>query len=191
MSGSRYRGAARELDRLFRSGTVAGLSEEELLGRFLESRDDIAFEAIVVRHGPKVLNVCRSVLRDPHDVEDAFQATFLVFLRKAKSIRDPAKLAEWLHGAAYRVSIRLRADNLIRHARESRGAVEAGEPTTSAFDAFSNETGILVHEEIRKLPERYRTILIVFYMDGLSYEEAAERLGWPHWVGEGTAITGA
>ena len=182
MAGSRYRGAASELGRLFRSGTVAGLSEELLLERFLETRDDVAFEAIVARHGPMVLSVCRQILGDPHDVEDAFQATFLILLRKAQSIRNHKKLGEWLHGVAHRVSMRARADGSLRRARDARRACEAGfpgEPTEPPVDAGALEQADAVHDEIRKLPDKYRIPIIMCYLEGLTHEQAAERLSWP------------
>src|SRR6516165_4258586 len=83
---------------LVQSGTMAGLSEQELLHRFVERRDPRAFEAVVQRHGPLVLAVCRQLLVDPNDIDDAFQAAFLVFIRKAASIRKPGSLANWLYG---------------------------------------------------------------------------------------------
>ncbi len=99
----------RGLGRLFASGTATGMSERQLLDRFVERRDEAAFEALVARHGPMVLAVCRRLLHDPNDVDDAFQATFLVLVRKAGSLRQRDLLANWLFGVAYRVSTRARA----------------------------------------------------------------------------------
>ncbi len=102
---SRPNGAVlRQIDRLFTTGTVSGLGERQLLERFAANRDEAAFEALVNRHGPMVLGVCRRLLRDPNDVDDAFQATFLVLVRRAGSIRDGNLLGNWLYGVAHRVA---------------------------------------------------------------------------------------
>src|ERR1700727_1801282 len=96
----------RQIGRLFRSGTVTGFSEGQLLDRFVARRDDEAFRAIVARHGPMVLSVCRSILRDPNDVDDAFQAVFLILVRRADSLSRRDLLGGWLHGVARRVARR-------------------------------------------------------------------------------------
>src|SRR3954454_7371644 len=102
----------RHLDALFDTGTVAGLTDEQLLERYARGHDKagrIAFEAILRRHGPMVLGVCRRVLGDHHETEDAFQATFLVLAIRVRSVRKRASLGPWLHGVAFRVSRRARA----------------------------------------------------------------------------------
>lgn len=106
---SRSSTALDHLDRLFNRGTVAGLSEGALLERYVAGRDEATFAALVARHGPMVLGVCRRLLRDERDVEDAFQATFLVLVRRAAVIRDGDRLGRWLHGVAHRVAVRARA----------------------------------------------------------------------------------
>ena len=93
------------LQSLVQSGSLVGLCEEELLARFIEGKDARAFKAIIDRHGPVVLAVCRHLLSDPNDVEDAFQATFLILIRKGGTIRRPASLASWLHGVAHRTAV--------------------------------------------------------------------------------------
>src|SRR4029077_13334925 len=98
----------RQIDRLFRDGTLVGLEDRQLLERYLTRRDEAAFAALVDRHGPMVLGLCRRILRDPRDIEDAFQATFLVLVRKAPGIRDRGLLSNWLYGVAYRVAVRAR-----------------------------------------------------------------------------------
>src|SRR3954452_19183311 len=95
--------------RLFDGGTVAGLGSGALLARFADRGDEAAFEAIVARHGPMVLGVCRRALADPLDVEDAFQATFLILVAKAGTLRDGDGLGPWLHGVARRVATRARS----------------------------------------------------------------------------------
>src|SRR5271155_5954207 len=113
-----YSGALfNQLERLFHQGTSTGLTEGELLERFVNGRDGAAFEALVARHGPMVLGVCRQMLRDPNDVDDAFQATFLVFVRKAGTLRRRDLLGNWLYGVAYRVAARARRSSARRMAR--------------------------------------------------------------------------
>src|ERR1017187_289253 len=102
--------AIRQIQRLFSEGTVSGLSDASLLRQFVSSRDEEAFAALVARHGPMLLSVCRSVLREPRDAEDAFQATFLVLVRRAPSLWIDESLGGWLHRVAYRVAIRANAD---------------------------------------------------------------------------------
>ncbi len=119
---SGYRGSiVGTLGRLFEAGTFAGLGDAQLLERFLARGDEAAFEAILQRHGPMVLGVCHRVLDDPHDVADAFQATFLVLVKKARSIRDREALATWLYGVARRVAVRARVGARRRLARERTG----------------------------------------------------------------------
>ena len=100
-----------QLGRLFGHGTSIGLSEGELLDRFVRGHDESAFETLVARHGPMVLGVCRQLLQDPNDVDDAFQATFLILVRKAGTLRRSDLLGNWLYGVAYRVAAR-RSDEL-------------------------------------------------------------------------------
>src|SRR3954449_8238622 len=112
---------------LFGAGTLVGMAEGQLLERFSSRRDEAAFELIVARHGPMVLGVCRRILSDPDDVEDAFQATFLVLVRKAGSLRDRDRVGNWLFGVASRVALRARATSSRRRAVE--GAAVAVEPS--------------------------------------------------------------
>ena len=105
-----------QIDRLYRDGTLAGLGDGQLLERYLTHGDEAAFETLIDVHGPMVLGLCRRVLRDPRDIEDAFQATFLILVRKAPTIRDRGLLSNWLYGVAYRVARRVRAQTLRRRA---------------------------------------------------------------------------
>src|SRR5918998_774306 len=118
---------AEGLQQLFGAGTLTALSEGQLLERFLARGDEGAFEAILRRHGPMVLGVCRRLLADPHDVEDAFQATFLVLVRKAGSLRRDDLLGQWLYGVAHRVAVRARAKAARRRTQERSGAEVAAE----------------------------------------------------------------
>lgn len=166
---------ARRIERLFHLGSVAGMSEVQLLERFVRSHDDAAFEALVERHGPMVLGVCRQWLRDPGDVEDAFQATFLLLVRKAGSLRDRTLLGNWLYGVACRVARRARADRARRQTRESTGVVTLADPRDPEHD----EPRPWLHEEVNRLPEKYRAPIVLCYLEGRTHEEAAEQLHWP------------
>src|SRR5262245_52980291 len=127
MAGVRSAASWPQIQRLFGLGTVSGLTEWQLLSRYADRRDEAAFEALVARHAAMVLSVCRRVLHDPEDVEDAFQATFLVLVRKAGSLRPHDALGHWLYGVAYRVALRARSESARRRARERTGIVVATE----------------------------------------------------------------
>ena len=165
----------RQLGRLFESGTVAGLTEGQLLDRFVRTRDEAAFEAIVARHGPMVIGVCRRFLRDPSDVDDAFQATFLVLVRKAGSLRRHDLLGNWLYGVASKVAARSRQTS----ARRGESLSDGIDPEAVARDDPARDVRDAVHEEVLRLPESYRTAVVLCYFEGLTHEEAAERLRWP------------
>jgi RNA polymerase sigma factor (sigma-70 family) len=154
--------------------SVAGLSDEALLERFVRQRDDMAFTALVSRHGPMVRRVCRSILSEPHDAEDAFQATFLVLARRAAMIRDPNRLSNWLFGAAYRVARKIRACASARRRHEANAArVDA-----CAGDALgARELTEAVFEEVHRLPDRWRAAVVLCALEGLSQPEAAQQLG--------------
>ncbi len=109
MASENHGAILRSIDRIFNHGSATGLTEGELLRQFATWGDESAFEALITRHGPMVLAVCRRLLYDPRDVEDAFQATFLVLLRRAGSLRVAEPLSPWLHGVAYKVAARIRA----------------------------------------------------------------------------------
>ncbi|MGP0065392.1 MAG: sigma-70 family RNA polymerase sigma factor [Isosphaeraceae bacterium] len=176
---------SRLIETLFGDGSVTGLTDSELLDRFVSRRDpaaEHAFEALVHRHGPMVLAVCRNSLGDLHDAEDAFQATFLVLARRASSLREPASLGPWLHGVARRIAQKARArrsrlERLIR-----RAEVLARVRSESVMDRKpidGQEEAELLHQEIGRLPEKYRTPVVLCDLEGLSREEAARQLGWP------------
>ena len=167
----------RGFGRLMRGGSASGLGAGELLERFASERDPAAFEALVGRHGPMVLGTCRRMLADPHDVDDAFQATFLVLARKAGSIRDADRLGPWLHGVARRVAARSRASSSRRRSLERTGG---DEPTAEVSDPLEgSEVRAAIDEELARLPEKYRAPLVLCYLEGLTHDEAAEHLRWP------------
>ncbi|AMV37812.1 sigma-70 family RNA polymerase sigma factor [Planctomyces sp. SH-PL62] len=176
MSASRWR-TGREVERLLRDGVDQPGGDARLLHRFLAERDESAFGAIVDRHGPMVLALCRRYLRDPADVDDAFQATFLVLVRKGGRLRDGAALSCWLHGVARRVAVRARADLLKRRAREGSPArldAAVASPARGGDDAFE-----ALHRELARLPEKYRAPLVLCHLEGRTYDQAAAELGWP------------
>ena len=176
MASGPFSVACRQLGRLFGTGTVAGLAEGPLLDRFVARRDAAAFEAIVARHGPMVLAVCRSLLRDPNDVDDAFQATFLVLVRKADTLRHRDSLGGWLHAVANRVARRALYEAGRRRGRESRGA-EPGRSVESEVERL--DVRAAVHAEVDRLPESYRATVLLCDLQGRTHEEAARELGWP------------
>jgi RNA polymerase sigma factor (sigma-70 family) len=156
--------------------TAPAPSERELLDRFIADRDEAAFAALVERHAPMVLGVCRRVLRHAHDAEDACQATFLVFARKAASVRKRESLASWLHGVAYHVATRLKRDLARRGAREALRP-EAAQADV-AVEACWRELRGLLDDELARLPARYRSPLVLCYLEGRTRDEAAQQLGW-------------
>jgi zinc protease len=169
------------LGRLFDAGTVTGLSEAQLLERFLAHRDESAFEAILHRHGPLVLGVCRRILDDPHDVADAFQTTFLILVKKARSIRDRDVLGTWLYGVARRVAVRAKVNARRRRTRERTGAegldVDHQQPRADRLEA--NELRALIDAELERLPSRYRQPVILCDLEGQTHEQAAAQIGCP------------
>jgi RNA polymerase sigma factor (sigma-70 family) len=157
--------------------------DPHLLKQFLDRDDGDAFAALVRRHGPMVLAACRRLLRDPHDAADAFQATFLVLVRKAGSVDRPERLGNWLYGVACRVALKLRGQCARRHRRERPlGDVAAAEPVA---DLVWRELRPALDEELYRLPEKYRAPVVLCYLEGVSKRQAARRLGWP----EGTLST--
>jgi RNA polymerase sigma factor (sigma-70 family) len=151
-------------------------TDGDLLQRFARGADGDAFAALVQRHGPLVLGVCRRVLRQEQDAEDAFQATFLVLARKAGSIGQPEQLGNWLYGVASRVARKARADAARKRAREHRAA---DAPTRQpAHEADGEDLRQVLDDEVRRLPDRFRAPFVLCCLQDLTREEAAARLGW-------------
>jgi RNA polymerase sigma-70 factor (ECF subfamily) len=161
---------------LRRAAVPAGGEEDgELLRRFVAAREEAAFAGLVRRHGAMVLGVCRRLLDDAHEAEDAFQATFLVLARRAAAVRKQDSVASWLYGVAYRVSLKARA------AQRQKPGGEAAEPVSTAdpaAEAAWRELRPVIDEELSRLPEKYRAPLILCYLEGKTNEEAARLLGW-------------
>ena len=170
----------RYLSALYHVGVVRDLTDGQLLERFVAGRDESAeagFAALVDRHGPMVLRVCRQVLGDAHDAEDAFQATFLVLARRAGSVRKRESVASWLYGIAQRVARRSQADAARRREHERRRAAMTTMESSDVGDQYPSEGWRVLHEEVERLPEKYREPVVLCYLEGLTTEAAARRLG--------------
>jgi RNA polymerase sigma-70 factor (ECF subfamily) len=153
----------------------AAPSDGELLERFVTRRDEAAFGELLRRHGPMVLGVCRRVLHDRHEADDSFQATFLVLVRKAASIIKRPSVGSWLHGVAFRIAWKARARAGRRRAFERRAVNRTtADPVEEVLwqDLFS-----VLDEEVNRLPEKYREPVVLCYLEGRAYAEAARQLG--------------
>src|SRR6185295_6592500 len=159
---------------------IAGLSDGGLLSLYLRHRDEAAFEALIRRHGPMVLGVCRRVLHNQHDAKDAFQATLLVLIRKAPSLRTPGMVGNWLYGVAYRTALEARKVAAKRRAKEAKVIPLQESPE----DAWADLRTVL-DLELDRLPDKYRAAIVLCDLEGMTRKEAARRLGWP----EGTVAS--
>ena len=151
------------------------LSDGQMLERFLARREEAAFAALVRRHGPMVLGVCRRVLADAHAAEDAFQATFLVLVRKASSAVPRDLVGNWLHGVARRTALKARASAARRRRAEEEASRRRADVTP---DVVPDDLRPLLDEEVGRLPERYRAAVVLCVLEGKSRQEAARQLGW-------------
>jgi len=146
---------------------------------------ELAFEALVIRHGPMVMRVCRNILDDPQDVHDAFQAVFLVLARRAGAIRNRESVGSWLHGVAVRVTARVRLGAIRRGIRDRRTNQVAktlaavGPRQNGESEAERDDGAEVVHQEVSRLPDKYRAPIVLCYLEGLTHDEAAARLSWP------------
>jgi RNA polymerase sigma factor (sigma-70 family) len=165
------------LRRTLRRPGDASLSDGQLLERWVGERDQAAFELLLWRHGPMVLHTCRRLLRRREDVEDVFQATFLVLVRKAGSIRRGAALAAWLHRVACRIALRARAASSRRAGRE-QFLVDVP-VIADTEEAAARDLRAVLDEEIDRLPSRYRRAVVLCCLEGKSQEEAARLLACP------------
>lgn len=184
MTNKRSGGFSKDLETLMTVGTQVGLSDGELLRRFVEGRDqtaEVAFETLVNRHGPMVLNVCKARLGgDEHEAEDAFQAVFVVLARKAGSICDPDQLGGWLYRVATLTAqkafnMRRRRDVRLEAATlQGRQSWSTDKPDRHLM---GQEETALLHEEIGHLPKIYRDVVVFRYLEGLALAEIAKRIG--------------
>jgi RNA polymerase sigma factor (sigma-70 family) len=157
--------------------STGAATDSQLLERFVAQRDEEAFARLVHRHGPMVLGVCRHILRREQDAEDAFQATFLVLARRAGAIRSAEALPNWLYGIATRLATRMKTAVRRRQTREV--ALVDPPPAEPEPDAELDDLGVVLHEEIGRLPDKYRIPFVLCYLDGKTNEEAAHQLGCP------------
>jgi RNA polymerase sigma factor (sigma-70 family) len=168
-------------------GDGAGLTDALLLEGFLARRDGACFEALVRRHGPMVLGVCRRLLRDPHDAEDAFQATFLVLVRRAASVVPKAMVGNWLYGVACRTALEARRSAARRQARE-RQVHDMPQPSVEA-ESIWHDLQPLLDEELNRLPDKYRAAVVLCDLQGRTRKEAARQLGVPEGTVSGRLTT--
>ena len=169
---------SRHLRTLLDVGLIGGLTDRQLLEQFSTGHREIAeaaFTTLVERHGPMVMRVCRGILGDSLNLHDSFQATFLVLVRKADSLRVPDSLGPWLHAVAFRVATKAKVAAARRKVHEIR-AVEAAE---AKRDCDNGELWSTLHEEVDRLPPKYRAPIVLCYLEGLTQEGAATALGWP------------
>ena len=161
----------------------AGLTDGQLLGCFIEHRDEAAFATLVKRHGPMVWGVCRRILDNYHDAEDAFQATFLVLVRKAAAIVPREMIANWLYGVAHQTALKARQTAAKRKCREKQ-VTAMPEPAVSEQDLWHDLQPVLDHE-LSSLPTKYRVAVVLCDLEGKTRKEAARQLGLP----EGTVAS--
>jgi HlyD family secretion protein len=174
----------REIQTLYESGTAGGLSDRQLLDQFMSRRDasaETAFEVLLLRHGPMVLRACRDILREPSDIDDAFQATFLVLVKRSRSMGRIESVGGWLYGVACKVAARARIESARRREREERAALRVVEAVDSSGDGgtAAAELGPVVQDAVRRLPAKYRDVVVLCYWEGLTQEQAATQLGCP------------
>ncbi len=181
MATSVLNGVIRQLRAAVRVEEGAGLTDGELLDRFVAGRDESAFEELLRRHGPMVLGVCRRILHNQADAEDAFQATFLVLVRKAASIRPRGMVSNWLYGVAHNTA--LKADAMRRKRREKEQTVRA-RPVSAQGENWL-ELQAAIDSELSVLPEKYRVAIVLCELEGKTIKDAARQLAWP----EGTVAT--
>jgi RNA polymerase sigma factor (sigma-70 family) len=164
------------IQRLVDPGSATS-TDRDLLTRFVSQRDETAFEALVRRHGPMVLAVCRRLLVDAEAADDAFQATFLVLVKKAAAVPCPERLAGWLHGVATRIAYKARHDRLRRQTLPLDFDIPAAEEPMD--DVMRRELAVILDEEVAQLPQTYQTPFVLCHLAGRSNEEAARELGCP------------
>ena len=158
--------------RLQRGGTT---TDAELLELFISQRDEDAFETLVRRHGPMVLGVCRRILHNEADVEDCFQATFLVLVRKAAALRRRGLVSNWLYGTARKAALKARAMKNLRHRKEREAATEKVQMAAN----HDRDLQELLDQELERLPDKYRAAIVLCDLEGLTIAAAAQQLGCP------------
>jgi RNA polymerase sigma factor (sigma-70 family) len=182
MTTKALNGALRRLRQASLLQDGGGLTDAELLERYVTGRDEAAFAALVRRHGPMVLGVCRRVLRHEADAEDAFQATFLVLVRKAHTVVPRGLVSNWLYGVAHNTARKAKAMAGKRRIKETEAGSAAKAPSP---EGAWREVQELLDEELGRLPDRYRVPIVLCELEGKTIKETARQLGWP----QGTVAT--
>ncbi len=177
MAGTRHSSILQYLRKILADPAAAGVSDVELLRRFVDQRDEAAFELLLWRHAAMVLHVCRQVLGDEQIAEDAFQATFLVLARKASSISRREALGSWLYRVAHRIALKVWAERRKRASLERE--LDDRELPTPADCTETREQRRIVAEEVDHLPAKFRAAIVSCYFESKTLEEAAQQLGWP------------
>jgi RNA polymerase sigma factor (sigma-70 family) len=170
-------GFVQTLRRVAERQSLADQSDAQLLECFVAKREQAAFEVLVQRHGSMVLSVCRRQVRNSHDADDAFQATFMTLARKANAIRGSDAVGAWLYKVALRIALRARATASRRASYEERVSNLA--ELASVSDPPAGDLRPVLDEEIARLPEKYRLVVILYYLEGRTVLEAARILGCP------------
>ena len=155
---------------------LSHLTDRELLQRFTKQREEAAFLALLKRHGTVIQRICRRTLPNAHDADDVFQATFLVLLKKASTLRWRDSIAGWLHEVAYRLAANKKRAGTWRGIKESQAAADDSFDPLNALTV--NEAQTILHEELNQLPEALRGPLVLCYLENATQEEAARQLGW-------------
>jgi RNA polymerase sigma factor (sigma-70 family) len=171
---------ARQIKTLWEAGVIGAADDSALIACYSARRDEraeAAFRVLVERHGPMVLRACRQVLGDGPDAHDSAQAVFLVLARRAGSIRSRGSIAPWLHEVACRVASRARQRAAVRRTNEARVVSARGQAASGPTETFTDWEAI--HEEVARLPEKYRAPVVLCYLEGQTYEEVSRRLGCP------------
>jgi RNA polymerase sigma factor (sigma-70 family) len=165
------------LQKMVAVSRVAHTEDGQLLERFVAQRDETAFAALVQRYGRLVYGLCRRILGDEHDAEDAFQATFLILVRKATTISKNTSVGSWLYGVAQRVALRAKADLARRRARDRQAPPR--QPAEPAAEVIERDVHSLLEEEVNRLPKKYRLPVLLCYLEGKTFAEAARQLRCP------------
>jgi RNA polymerase sigma factor (sigma-70 family) len=187
MANSKAKKVIQQLRRAVLLQDGAGMTDGQLLDCYLSQRDDAAFAALVRRQAPMVWGVCRRVLQNHHDAEDAFQATFLVLVRKAASIEPKEMVANWLYGVAYQTALKARSVAARRKQRE-RQVVEMPEPAVEEQEVW-HDLQPLLDQELSNLPDKYRVPIVLCDLEGKTRKEAARQLDWPEGTVAGRLAT--
>jgi polysaccharide biosynthesis/export protein len=182
MAGGSSVTVVRDIQTLFDVGTASGLSDRQLLDRFVNRHDaEASFEVLVLRHGPMVFRVCQNLLDDRNDAHDAFQATFLILVRRCRSMKRIESVGGWLYGVACRVAARARVESARRRTVEKRAAFRVVEATDASQETDAEHAVFcpIIQEEVRRQPEKYHTVVVLCYWASLTHEQAATQIGCP------------